>query len=126
MVTGSTDGIGKEYAKQLALRGINIVLIARNESKLIQVAREIGEFVWNVKTDLIFFFSQFYLAIDKWRTDNEFILATLTFSESVHPVHTKYIVADFSSGREIYARIKQELSSIPVGILGECDSHLHN
>lgn len=44
VVTGSTDGIGKEYAKQLALRGINIVLIARNESKLIQVAREIGEF----------------------------------------------------------------------------------
>lgn len=43
MVTGSTDGIGKEYAKQLAERGINIVLIARNESKLVQVSREIGK-----------------------------------------------------------------------------------
>lgn len=42
MVTGSTDGIGKEYAKQLAQRGINIVLIARNETKLIATAREIG------------------------------------------------------------------------------------
>lgn len=42
MVTGSTDGIGKEYAKQLAQRGINIVLIARNESKLIDVSKEIG------------------------------------------------------------------------------------
>lgn len=43
VVTGSTDGIGKEYAKQLASRGINIVLIARNESKLIQTSREIGK-----------------------------------------------------------------------------------
>lgn len=43
VVTGSTDGIGKEYAKQLAQRGINIVLIARNESKLIQTSREIGK-----------------------------------------------------------------------------------
>lgn len=42
MVTGSTDGIGKEYAKQLAQRGINIVLIARNEAKLIATSREIG------------------------------------------------------------------------------------
>lgn len=46
MVTGSTDGIGKEYAKQLAKRGINIVLIARNESKLIDVSKEIGIFVY--------------------------------------------------------------------------------
>lgn len=41
-MTGSTDGIGKEYAKQLAQYGINIVLIARNETKLIDVAKEIG------------------------------------------------------------------------------------
>lgn len=39
--------------------------------------------------------------------------------ESLHPVHTKYIIADFSSGREIYNRIKYELNSIPVGILGK-------
>lgn len=48
MVTGSTDGIGKEYAKQLAKRGINIVLIARNESKLIDVSKEIGIFVYYI------------------------------------------------------------------------------
>lgn len=43
VVTGSTDGIGKEYAKELAKRGINIVLISRTESKLIEVANEIGK-----------------------------------------------------------------------------------
>jgi 17beta-estradiol 17-dehydrogenase / very-long-chain 3-oxoacyl-CoA reductase len=44
VVTGATDGIGKEYAKELARHGMNIVLISRTESKLIVVAKEIGEF----------------------------------------------------------------------------------
>lgn len=43
VITGSTDGIGREYAKQLANRGINIVLISRTKSKLIEVANEIGK-----------------------------------------------------------------------------------
>lgn len=43
VITGSTDGIGKEYAKELAKRGINIVLISRTESKLVEVANEIGK-----------------------------------------------------------------------------------
>jgi 17beta-estradiol 17-dehydrogenase / very-long-chain 3-oxoacyl-CoA reductase len=42
-VTGSTDGIGAEYAKELAKRGLNIVLISRTKTKLIQVANEIGK-----------------------------------------------------------------------------------
>lgn len=32
---------------------------------------------------------------------------------------TKYIVADFSNGKEIYDEIEQQLSGIPVGILGK-------
>lgn len=44
-MTGSTDGIGREYAKQLAQRGINIVLISRTKSKLIEVANEIGKYI---------------------------------------------------------------------------------
>lgn len=31
---------------------------------------------------------------------------------------TKYIVADFSNGKEIYDEIEQQLRGIPVGILG--------
>jgi len=33
-VTGSTDGIGKEVARQLASRGFNIILMARSSEKL--------------------------------------------------------------------------------------------
>ena len=41
VVTGATDGIGKEYARQLAKRGFNIVLISRTMAKLQVVAEEI-------------------------------------------------------------------------------------
>lgn len=41
VVTGSTDGIGKAYAKELARHGLNIVLISRSKDKLIQVSEEI-------------------------------------------------------------------------------------
>ncbi|XP_055608099.1 hydroxysteroid dehydrogenase-like protein 1 [Uranotaenia lowii] len=43
VVTGATDGIGKDYAENLAQKGMNIVLISRTESKLIKVADEIRE-----------------------------------------------------------------------------------
>ncbi|EGD78440.1 estradiol 17-beta-dehydrogenase 12 [Salpingoeca rosetta] len=41
VVTGATDGIGLEYAKQLAAKGMNIVLISRTASKLADVKKEI-------------------------------------------------------------------------------------
>lgn len=41
MITGSTDGIGKEYARQLAKTGMNIVLISRTLEKLQKVEQEI-------------------------------------------------------------------------------------
>jgi 17beta-estradiol 17-dehydrogenase / very-long-chain 3-oxoacyl-CoA reductase len=44
VVTGSTDGIGKEYALQLAKRGLNIVLISRSPDKLKAVAQEIDKY----------------------------------------------------------------------------------
>lgn len=41
LVTGSTDGIGKAYAIELAKRGFNIILVSRTKEKLDQVAKEI-------------------------------------------------------------------------------------
>ncbi|XP_053617305.1 very-long-chain 3-oxoacyl-CoA reductase-B-like [Plodia interpunctella] len=52
LVTGSTDGIGKEYARQLAKRGCDIVLVSRSLDKLKTVAEEIeGEF--KVQTKIV-------------------------------------------------------------------------
>lgn len=52
VVTGGTDGIGKQYAMELARRGIHIVIISRNPEKLRNVASEI-EKEYNVKTKTI-------------------------------------------------------------------------
>ncbi|XP_053673428.1 inactive hydroxysteroid dehydrogenase-like protein 1 [Anopheles nili] len=52
VITGSTDGIGKQYAFQLASRGLNVVLVSRSTDKLIAVAHEI-ESKYSVKTKWI-------------------------------------------------------------------------
>ncbi|EDS37907.1 steroid dehydrogenase [Culex quinquefasciatus] len=41
VITGATDGIGRQYAEQLARKGMNIMLLSRTEHKLIAVAAEI-------------------------------------------------------------------------------------
>ncbi|KAM6409355.1 inactive hydroxysteroid dehydrogenase-like protein 1 [Rhynochetos jubatus] len=52
VVTGSTDGIGKAYAEELAKRGVNVVLISRNKEKLEAVAKHISE-TYKVETDFV-------------------------------------------------------------------------
>ncbi|CAH1153403.1 unnamed protein product [Phaedon cochleariae] len=42
VVTGATDGIGKAYAELLAKSGLSVVLISRTQSKLLDVAKELG------------------------------------------------------------------------------------
>ena len=43
MITGASDGIGREFALQLADKGFNVLIAARNADKLAAVAREIGK-----------------------------------------------------------------------------------
>jgi len=50
VVTGATDGIGKAYARVLAQRGLNIVLVSRSMAKLKETAIQIqSEFQVNVQ-----------------------------------------------------------------------------
>lgn len=52
IITGSTDGIGKAIAKELAKQHINLILISRNSEKLAAVSKEISEkFNVEVKTE---------------------------------------------------------------------------
>lgn len=55
VVTGASDGLGKEYAIQLAQKGFNLVLVSRTQSKLETLAKEIEtKYVSNqVKTKLL-------------------------------------------------------------------------
>ncbi|XP_034472217.1 inactive hydroxysteroid dehydrogenase-like protein 1 isoform X1 [Drosophila innubila] len=52
VITGATDGIGKEYARELARQGLNLVLVSRTKEKLIAVTNEI-ESEYKVKTKWI-------------------------------------------------------------------------
>ena len=53
VVTGCTDGIGREYARQLARNGLNVVLISRSQDKLKTLSKEIIFELVNVKTKVI-------------------------------------------------------------------------
>lgn len=54
LVTGATDGIGKQYVRQLAKRGLNVVLISRAKEKLEKVQKEV-EAEFNVEIKIISF-----------------------------------------------------------------------
>ncbi len=41
LVTGASSGIGAEFARQLAGRGLNVVLVARRQDRLQQVSQEV-------------------------------------------------------------------------------------
>jgi short-subunit dehydrogenase len=52
VVTGASSGIGAELARELVRRGHQVVLVARTESKLAELAAELGEQAHVLATDL--------------------------------------------------------------------------
>lgn len=52
LVTGASSGIGKTFAKELASRGSNLILVARSQDKLEQLAIELSN-QYQVKTAVI-------------------------------------------------------------------------
>ena len=42
LITGATSGIGYELSKLFAKAGFNLVLVARNQTRLAEVAKELG------------------------------------------------------------------------------------
>lgn len=51
-ITGATSGSGRAIAKRFAAEGANVVLLARGEQRLKEVATEIGEPAMGIPTDI--------------------------------------------------------------------------
>ncbi|MCK9421675.1 MAG: SDR family oxidoreductase [Bacteroidales bacterium] len=49
LITGATEGIGFEFAKLFAQKGNNLILIARNESRLQTISKELSSYKIDIK-----------------------------------------------------------------------------
>jgi short-subunit dehydrogenase len=67
LITGATEGIGLEFAKLFAQKGKSLILIARNESRLQTVSKELSSYKIDVKIyakDLSFVDNAIYIYED--------------------------------------------------------------
>ncbi|CAI9093303.1 OLC1v1028773C1 [Oldenlandia corymbosa var. corymbosa] len=53
LITGSTDGIGKAMAYELAKKGLNLILISRNSQRLEQVSNQIQSLFPNIHIKIL-------------------------------------------------------------------------
>ena len=111
VVTGCTDGIGKEYALQLAKKGMNIVLLARNATLMDELSKQIGMFRTCCSAPC-FCPRSAQAPFD-------------VCAESDYKVETKIIQQDIGLATpEDYQRIADELKVMEVGVLGVQPPHL--
>jgi 17beta-estradiol 17-dehydrogenase / very-long-chain 3-oxoacyl-CoA reductase len=101
VVTGATDGIGKEFALQLAKKKFNVLLISRTASKLDALAQEIMH-VHKKPTSSIF-------------SNLFFLLVASQFG-----VETKTYAMDFTKGdAQDFKNVGGIIDTIKVGVLGK-------
>lgn len=91
LITGATDGIGKEFALQLAQKGFNIILAARNEDKLRAVQQQIkAESGVQVETVPVDFSSPHINAVGKAAAEKGRSLTVLVNNVGVSHEHPEY------------------------------------
>ena len=110
VITGSTDGIGKEFAYELAQKKCNIFLVSRTLSKLEAVAKDLrkglrGGVGWGGVG---------------WLVGSH--PSTTTIPGDKFSVDVKVLAMDFTKATaQDYDRLRQVVASVPVSILGRRD-----
>ena len=112
VVTGASDGIGREFAIQLAKAGFNVLLAARNQAKLDAVVDDIGAPLLTASPAC----SSFTCEYSRLGLGVHIVKACGSGSG----VQTKTFIVDFASADEArWQALLEELKSIEVGVLGE-------
>ncbi|KAF7246564.1 hypothetical protein EG68_10180 [Paragonimus skrjabini miyazakii] len=114
IVTGSTDGIGKAYAHELAKDGLNVMLISRNQNKLDAVAQEL-ESTFNVKTKVVvcdFTKTDIYDMLDREISALSSISCLVNNVGMSYPSFDTYADADFLSLEFIRQLISCNVNSV--------------
>ncbi|CAG9559231.1 unnamed protein product [Danaus chrysippus] len=112
LVTGSTDGIGKAYARELASRGCDIVLVSRSYDKLMETAAEI-EKDFKVETRIVladFSDADIYEMISKEVADLE--IGTLVNNVGVSYKYPEYFLEIADWEKNINTMIKANVVSV--------------
>lgn len=105
-MTGASEGIGREFALQLADKGFNVLVSARNATALSALETEIGR-----NTLCCMATHAEYFCLTESKT-----------SASGRNVQTKSVVMDFSKleDKDAWARFETEVTKLDVGVLSEC------
>ena len=96
VVTGCTRGIGLGYVHALAKRGMDIIMIGRDGSRLEPSAAQISMFAYSTV---------------------EYMLMIFLKIGSEYGVKVEIIEADFAFGKEIYGNLREKLKDKDIGVL---------
>ncbi|KAG0287640.1 hypothetical protein BGZ96_008464 [Linnemannia gamsii] len=105
VITGASDGIGKEFAFQLASKKMNIVLVSRTQSKLVALAEELQQ-KYNIETKVH--------AMDFTKGDDKDYQA---LQQLVAPVNVTVLVNNVGTNHEIPTPFEQETDKIVKDII---------
>ncbi|CAO3567484.1 unnamed protein product [Mortierella alpina] len=100
VITGASDGIGKEFAFQLASKKLNIVLVSRTESKLKALAQELEQ-KYSVETKIY--------AMDFTKGADQDYQA---LQQMLAPVNVTVLVNNVGTNHEIPTPFEQESDKI--------------
>ena len=101
VVTGSTDGIGKEFALQLGKAGFNVFLVARNDELLKNTAEEIGTYRGRGGTS-------------RW-----FGLKSYCAEARYHVTAQSHAIDFAKADARQYSELTDVLKQLDIGVLGE-------
>jgi short-subunit dehydrogenase len=84
LITGASSGIGEEFARQLARRGYELVLVARRKDRLEQLAEQVPTTAHVIECDLAFEAEELAVRVAKLGADLDLLVNSAGFGLRGH------------------------------------------